>query len=240
MEKLKVAIIDDEVHAVETLSYDLNENHAQEMEIVFTSTKSTEGIKMLNSVKPDLLFLDVDMPGLSGLDVIELMDGLPTKVVFTTAHLEYALKAVETIACGYLLKPVQPDDLQRMIEKVKNETVTRGADLPVPGKIPVPDADGIELVACSDIVYIKSDSNYSTLKLTGNRKIVASKTLKYFEGILSGSQFLRVHKSYLVNPEHIRKYLKKEGGELLMANNDLIPVSRNHRDEILQFLKMNP
>jgi len=239
MRKLKVAIIDDELHAVETLSYDLNENHSGDMDIVFKSTKPLEGIKLLNAAKPDLLFLDVDMPGISGLDVVELMDDTNTKVVFTTAHLEYALKAIETIACGYLLKPVQPDDLKRIIDKVKTEMETRSTDLSVQGKIPVPDMDGIELVPCSDIVYIKSDSNYCILKLTGKRKIVASKTLKYFEGILTGNQFLRVHKSYLVNPEHIRKYLKKDGGELMMSNDELIPVSRNHRDEILHFMQMN-
>lgn len=239
MKKLKVAIIDDEVHAVETLSFDLNENHSGEMEIVFKSTKPLEGIKLLNAAKPDLLFLDVDMPGISGLDVVELMEGMNTKVVFTTAHLEYALKAIETIACGYLLKPVQPDDLQRIIDKVKTEMEIRSADLPVQGKIPVPDMDGIELVACNEIIYIKSDGNYCTLKLTGKRKIVASKTLKYFEGALTGNQFFRVHKSYLVNPEHIRKYLKKDGGELLMSNDEMIPVSRNHRDDILQFMQLN-
>jgi two-component system, LytTR family, response regulator len=239
MKKLNVAIIDDEKHAIETLAYDLNEYHANDVELTFTTTNPLEGVKLLITTKPDLLFLDVDMPGLSGLDLVELIDKEVTKVAFTTAHMEYAIKAVETIACGYLLKPVQTEDLQRIIERAIAEMESKDAELSLPGKIPVHDVDGIELVPCGEIIYIKSDSNYCTLKMTGKRKIVASKTLKHFEGLLTGHQFLRVHKSYLANPDHIRKYLKKEGGELLMSNDELIPVSRIHRDMILHFMQMN-
>ncbi|MBW6480764.1 MAG: LytTR family DNA-binding domain-containing protein [Bacteroidales bacterium] len=237
--KLKVAIIDDEKHAIDTLTYDLLENHSDEVEILFSSTSPVEGLKKLHTERPDLLFLDVDMPGLSGLDLVELMQDLPTRVVFTTAHLEYAVKAVETMASGYLLKPVQPDDLQRIIEKVKAEKQNKTTNQTVSGKIPVPDANGIELIPWDEIIYCKSDSNYCELNLTGNRRIVASKTLKYLESILPSSQFYRVHKSYLVNLHHIKKYLKRDGGGLLMTNNDVIPLSRNSRDEIMKFIQMN-
>jgi two-component system, LytTR family, response regulator len=238
--KLKVAIIDDEKHAIETLTYDLQENHSEEVEIVFTATNPVEGLKKLHTEKPDLLFLDVDMPGLSGLDLVELMQDLPIRVVFTTAHLEYAVKAVETLASGYLLKPVQPDDLQRIIEKVKAEKRNNTTNQTVSGKIPVPDADGIELISWDEIIYCKSDSNYCELNLTGNRRIVASKTLKYFESNLPSTQFCRVHKSYLVNLHHIKKYLRRDGGELVMSDNKILPVSRNHREEILKLIQMNP
>ncbi|MCA1760128.1 MAG: response regulator, partial [Bacteroidales bacterium] len=133
--KLKVAIIDDEKHAIETLTYDLLQNHSEEVEIVFTATNPVDGLKKLHTEKPDLLFLDVDMPGLSGLDLVDLIHDLPTRVVFTTAHLEYAVKAVETIASGYLLKPVQPDDLQRIIQKIITENGTETREQPVSGKI---------------------------------------------------------------------------------------------------------
>ncbi|WP_372948692.1 LytR/AlgR family response regulator transcription factor [Mariniphaga sp.] len=232
--KLKVAIIDDEKHAIETLLFDLKEYHSNDIEIVFTATNPVEGLKKLHTEKPDLLFLDVDMPGLSGLDLVELMQDLPTWVVFTTAHLEYAVKAVETLASGYLLKPVQSDDLKRIIEKVKAEKQNKKTNQTVSGKIPVPDADGIELIPWDEIIYCKSDSNYCELNLTGERRIVASKTLKYFESNLPVSQFYRIHKSYLVNLHHIKKYLKHDGGELVMSNGKVLPVSRNSRDEILK------
>jgi two-component system LytT family response regulator len=238
--KLKIAIIDDEKHAIETLMFDLKEYHSDDTVVVFTSTNPVEGLKNLHTEKPDLLFLDVDMPGLSGLDLVELMYDLPTRVVFTTAHLEYAVKAVETIASGYLLKPVQPDDLQRIIEKIKAEKQHKTTSQTVSGKIPVPDADGIELIPWDEIIFCKSDSNYCELNLTGNRRIVASKTLKYFESNLPASQFYRVHKSYLVNLNHIKKYLKHDGGELVMSDNKRLPVSRNHREKILRIIQIYP
>lgn len=232
--KLKIAIIDDEKHAIETLIYDLQENHSKEVETIFSATNPVEGLKKLHTEKPDLLFLDVDMPGISGLDLVELMQDLPTRVVFTTAHLEYAVKAVETMASGYLLKPVQADDLQRIIEKIRAEKQNNTISQTVSGKIPVPDTDGIELIPWDEIVYCKSDSNYCELNLTGDRKILASKTLKYFEANLPSHLFVRVHKSYLVNLQHIKKYLKRDGGELLMSNEKVIPISRNSRDEVLK------
>jgi len=235
--KLTAAIIDDEIHAIETLRYDLAENHKDEIEILFSTTNPVEGAKRVRKEKPDILFLDIDMPGLSGLQLIQLIDDLPTRVVFTTAHMEYAIKAVETIASGYLLKPVQAEDLQRMIEKIKNKKELSVLDQPISGKIAVPDFSGIELVPYDEIVFCKSDSNYCELILTGNRKITASKTLKYFEEILPASQFIRIHKSYLVNIQQIKKYLKRDGGELLMSNNDVLPVSRNNRPEILKLIQ---
>jgi two-component system, LytTR family, response regulator len=235
--KLSIAIIDDEKHAIETLSYDLMENHSDDMEIVFSTANPVEGVKRIRSEKPDLLFLDVDMPGLSGLELIQLIDDLPTRVVFTTAHMEYAIKAVETIASGYLLKPVQADDLQKIIARFKSEKELKLLEQPLFGKIAVPDFDGIELVSVESIIYCKSDSNYCELRLTDNRKIIASKTLGYFEGMLPAGQFIRIHKSYMVNIHQIKKYLKRNGGELVMSNNDILPVSRNSKDEILKLIQ---
>jgi len=230
--KLTAAIIDDEIHAIETLKYDLEINHGDEVVILFTATNPIEGAKRVRTDMPDLLFLDVDMPGISGLDLIRLVDDLPLKIVFTTAHIEYAVKAVETVATGYLVKPVQADDLQRIIHKVKEEKNTARPGCTVSGKIPVADADGIELVPFAEIIYLKSDSNYCELKLTGNRKLVASKTLKHFEELLPVNQFLRIHKSYLINIHQVKKYLKSDGGVLVMQNDDILPVSKNHRLEV--------
>lgn len=235
--KLNVAIIDDEVHAIETLAYDLLENHSAETHLLFSTTNPLEGLKKVRTEKPDLLFLDIDMPGLSGLDLVELINDLPIQVIFTTAHLEYAVQAVETFASGYLLKPVQPDDLKHTIEKVLAAFKPAGNEPTFKYKIPVPDNDGIELVPTEEIIYCKSDSNYCTLVLSGKRRITASKTLKHFETLLGNDQFIRVHKSYLINRNHIRKYLKKDGGELVMSNNDVVPLSRNTRDEIVKLIQ---
>ncbi|MFZ5430142.1 MAG: LytR/AlgR family response regulator transcription factor [Bacteroidota bacterium] len=234
---INAGIIDDEGHAIETLIWDLRENYGEEIQILFTATGPMEGIRMIRANKPDLLFCDIDMPGISGLELAELVSGENIMLVFTTAHEEYAVKAVETMACGYILKPVQPDDLDRIIEKARNFVALKHQELPVKGKIPVPDNDGVELVPCDEIIYCKSDGNYCMLKLTGNKNLTASKTLKYFEEILHSEQFVRVHKSYLVNIHHIRKFLKRDGGELVMSNNDIIPVSRHSKPAIIRLIQ---
>ncbi|NLA49474.1 MAG: response regulator transcription factor [Bacteroidales bacterium] len=237
--KLKVAIIDNEKHAIDTLIYDLIENHSHEIEILFSTTNPPEGVKQIRITNPDLLFLDVNMPGLSGLDLADLIHDIPTHIVFTTAHQEYAAKAVETNVSGYFLKPVQTDDLQRIIKKTRTGKRKQESEKIISGKIPVSDADGIELVPWNEIIYCKSDNNYCELYLTGNRKIVASKSLKHFETNLPSFHFLRIHRSYLINFQHMKKYLKREGGELLMTNGSIVPLSRNSRNKILKHFQKN-
>ena len=225
---LKIGIIDDELHAIETLVFDLNENFGNDVNIIFTTTNPVEGLKEVKRQLPDLLFLDIEMPGLSGIDILEFVDDLDLKVVVTTAHEEFAIKAVGTRAIAYLLKPIQDEQLKSIISDVESDKQSN--QLAIKGKLAVPVFDGIEIVNIQDIVYCKSDSNYTTLFFSNNQKLIASKTLKYFTETLSKSQFLRIHKSYLINIDHIKKYFKKEGGEVLMTNEDILPVSRTKRD----------
>ncbi|MBN2820563.1 MAG: response regulator transcription factor [Bacteroidales bacterium] len=234
---LNVAIIDDEIHAIETLVYDLKEGFDKSIEIVFTSTNPVEGIKRLRSEIPDLLFLDIEMPGLSGLDILSLIDDLNIQVVITTAHQEFAIQTVGTKAIAYLLKPVQPENLEAIINQALVQKKNPVKTSLLKDKIAIPDMEGIELIQYSEIMYCKSDGNYSTLALIGNRKMTVSKPLKYFEENISSELFLRIHKSYLVNLTHVKKYLKKDGGELVMTNNDVLPVSRNSRNELLKFIQ---
>ena len=237
--KLKVGIIDDELHAIETLVYDLKELFNDNVDVVFACTNPVEGINKIKSEQPDLLFLDMEMPRLSGIDVLSLIDDIKVQVVITTAHPKFAINTVGTKAIAYLLKPVQPEILKECVEKaIKKESSKINVEN-VPGRISVPVFDGIEIVECSDIIYCKSDSNYTELVLTNGKKMIASKTLKHFSNILSTSKFFRIHKSYLVNLKHIKKYLKRDGGELVVVNNDIVPISRNKRDEILKLIQNN-
>ncbi len=236
---LKIGIIDDEIHAIQTLSYDLNEHFENAVEIVFSSNNPIEGIKNIRERMPDLLFLDMDMPRLSGLDVLSLIDDLDINVVITTAHEEYAVKAYGTNAIAYLLKPVQPEQLKAIVEKQLSEISASKTTLLSAGKISIPVFDGFEILEFDEIIYCKSDNNYSEIIITGNRKIVASKTLKYFEELLPANIFRRVHKSYLVNANHIKKYLKRDGGVIMVTQGKTIPVSRTQRDELLKLIQNN-
>jgi two-component system LytT family response regulator len=234
---LRVAIIDDEIHAIETLVYDLKEGFNKSIEIVFTSTNPVEGIKRLRSEIPDLLFLDMEMPGLSGLDILSLIDDLNIQVVITTAHQEFAIQTVGTKAIAYLLKPVQPENLETVINQALVRKQNPAKTSLLKDKIAIPDMEGIELIQYDEIIYCKSDGNYTTLALISNRKMTVSKQLKYFEENIFSEQFIRIHKSYLVNLTHVKKYLKKDGGELVMTNNDVLPVSRNSRNELLKLIQ---
>lgn len=234
---LKVAIIDDEIHAIETLVYDLTEDFKSSVDILFTTTHPVEGVKRLRMEKPDLLFLDIEMPGLSGLDILSLIDDLNIQVVITTAHQEFAIQTVGTKAIAYLLKPIQPENLEAVINQALERKRNPAKSLILKDRIAIPDMDGIELIQYDEIIYCKSDGNYTTMALISNRKMTVSKQLKYFEENIFSEQFIRIHKSYLVNLTHVKKYLKKDGGELVMTNNDVLPVSRNSRNELLKFIQ---
>jgi two-component system LytT family response regulator len=235
--KLKTAIIDDEIHAIETLSYDLSENYPGQIELLFSTTDPIEGAKRLRNEMPDLLFLDIEMPSLSGLDLMKIIDDLNIDVVITTAYQEFAIEAVGTKAIAYLLKPIQPEKLELIMNTVFGKKQLKSENTLLKDKISIADINGVELIPLSEIIYFKSDGNYSTLFLTSNRKIVASKTLKYFSGNLPVNRFIRVHKSYLVNVHHIKRYVKTDGGELIMDNNDILPVSRSFRGELLKIIQ---
>lgn len=234
MMKLKTAIIDDEVHCIETLAYDLRELHGDRVDIIFTSKSSVEGIKQIGKTKPDLVFLDIEMPGLNGFDILELI-GTSTKVIFTTAHSEYAIKAVGLKAEAYLLKPIQPEELQEALDRVY-KTFSPSENLTLKHKLPVPYADGIQLIPHADILYCRSNGNYTEFFLSTNEKIMASKTLKHFGELLPEDQFIRIHKSYIVNLSHLKKYLKTDGGVVFMGNNITLPVSRVNREKLLKLI----
>jgi two-component system LytT family response regulator len=235
--KLKVAIIDDEIPAIETLRYDLMENYADRIEIVFTTTDPIEGVKKLRNNTPELLFLDIEMPALSGMDLLKLINDLDIQVLITTAFQEFAIEAVGTKAVAYLLKPIQPEMLEKAMDQVFKNKQTQPRNKILKDKIAVADLEGVELIPHDEIVYCKSDGNYSTLFLVGNRKLTVSKALKHFSNNLPGTQFIRIHKSYLVNLNYIKKYLKIGGGELVMTNDDVLPVSRIYRTELLKLLQ---
>lgn len=235
--KYRVAIIDDELHAIETLVYDLKENFEDEIEIVYTTSNPVEGVKKIRTLIPDLLFLDIQMPGLSGIDVLDLIDDMKIMVVITTAHQDFAIQSVGTNAITYLLKPIMPENLIEIMEKVRETNLTKNEMPELANKIAVPVYDGLEIISFDEIIYCKSDSNYTELILTKARKIIASKTLKFFTSNLPSNKFTRIHKSYLVNIEFIVKYLKKDGGEIVMSNNDILPISRKTKNEILKLIQ---
>ncbi len=238
--KLKTAIIDDELHCIETLAYDLETHHSNQIDIVFTARNGLEALKLINKHKPQLIFLDIEMAGLGGFDILEVIDKEDSKVIFTTAHSKYAIRAVGSKADGYLLKPILPQDLKEIVNKIYDELEAFDA-IPTSRvsfqKLSVPNSNGLELIPFDDIIYCKADDNYTTFYLCSGEKVVASKTLKHFGEMLPEHQFVRIHKSYIVNLLHLKKYLKTDGGVVIMENKVTLPVSRIQRDKLLKLIQ---
>ena len=233
---LKAILIDDEVNALDALEVELNV-YCPEVTIAAKCLSAKEGLKAIAAFHPDLVFLDIEMPTLSGMDLLKLISDLNIQVVITTAYQEFAIEAVGTKAIAYLLKPIQPKMLEKVMNQVFEKKLTQPRRPILKDKIAVADLEGVEFIPHDEIIYCKSDGNYSKLFLIGNRKLTVSKALKYFTGNLPADQFVRIHKSYLINLNFVKKYLKIGGGELVMTNNDILPVSRNYRTELLKLLQ---
>lgn len=243
---MRVAIIDDEVHCVEGLVLHLK-NKFPETKIVFKSTKPEEGLHNLPRIKPDLLFLDVEMPGMNGFELLAQLPDENFAVIFTTAYSQYAAQAFKAKAVDYLLKPIDETEFTEAVlhwqeernmklnlssERVEELLTHLKREGILKNKIALPVADGYEFIETNEILYCQSQNNYTVLYMVNKRKIVLSKTLKEFEKLLEKYFFIRVHKSYLINPNYMKKYYRNDGGYLVMQDEKTIPVSKNKKELI--------
>lgn len=244
---LKAIIIDDEKDAIDVLSMQLEQFCAEEIRIVALCEGGAMGIKAIKQYKPDLVFLDIEMPHVNGFEVLTATVEEGYKVVFTTAYDQFAIKAFKYAAVDYLLKPIDISELKVAVQKVLrlNEKYQLEAKLNLlvqkmqmpPQRIALPVENGIELVLPSEIVRCESDSNYTALYLRNGKKIVTAKTLKDVEENLTGFSFFRIHQSHLINTEHIIKVVKGEGGYVVMSDNTNLPVSKAKRESFMEIFR---
>jgi two-component system LytT family response regulator len=240
---IKAIIVDDEKHSVATLAWKI-ENFCPDVELVAQFTDSSEALDYIKENKPDLLFLDIEMPRLNGFELLEeLNDDMSFEVIFITAYDEFGIKAVKANALDYLLKPVQNQELKSAIEKYKTKKSIDKDSGHNPqsklktNKIALATKESIEFVEPQEIISCSSDSNYTLIYLTGDRKKIISKTLKDVEQWLSPYGFFRAHHSHLVNLQHIKEYVRADGGYLLLSNEKSIPVSRNRKEDLLKIIQ---
>lgn len=244
-------IIDDEPDAREALKM-VVEKYCPDVEILAVCETPEKGLEEILNLQPDLVFLDVEMPGMSGFDLLQHIDEINFAVIFVTAYNRYAIQAIKFSALDYLLKPVDPDDLvsavqkakdwqhqkelayryQSVISNVKNQQLNMD-------KLAIPDSDGIIFVETAHIICCRADGNYTMLYMSGGKTILVSKTLKDFEAILSNHGFSRVHHAALINMKHIQKYVKGDGGYVVLSDNHHVDVSRRKKEGFLrQFNKI--
>lgn len=247
---IQAVIIDDEKDSIDTLKWKL-ENYCPDVNVVAAFENPAEGISYLKSNPPHLLFLDIEMPLLTGFDVLEeIGKDISFDIIFITAYDNFGIQAVKFSALDYLLKPVQNKELKDAIDKhlkkskqkipaeqiealLNNVQAERKGKR---GKIALTSRESIEFVDPQDIIVCEASSNYTTVFLTDGRKRVISKTLKEFEDMLVPFDFFRPHNSHLVNLDMVKEFIRGDGGYLVMENKMKIPVSKNKREELLQLL----
>lgn len=247
---INTIIVDDEQHSCKILAA-LLEKNCPEIKVLAACTNVIEGLQAIRELNPDLVFLDVEMPRMNGFEMLEQLSSVHFHLIFVTSYDAYALKAIRFSAIDYLLKPVDREELQKAVQKVVQRIE---APLPeqlkiilekmqhphaIATKIALPTMEGLQMITVDSIISCEANDNYTTIILRNKKKIVVSCTLKNIEDLLEDYSFIRVHRSYLVNLDEIEKYIKADGGYLVMSDGSHIYVSRNKKEELMKKLLSN-
>lgn len=246
---LRTIIIDDEPSALNVLSILLKKHCKDDVEVVGTSTSPSAGKMLIEQMQPEIVFMDIEMPGISGIDLVKGFPDPSFRVVFVTAYDAYAIEAFRVSAIDYLLKPIGAEDVIRTVEKIKQdlrkkespmmeqlkqlEKMLRLQTNEQENKIGVAMADKIVFVGIPEILYCEAQGPYTHIYLEEGKKITASKTLGDFESQLVSHNFFRIHHSYLINLNRVREFQRFDGGYVMMENNIRLEVSTRKRKEFL-------
>ncbi|MCO6498235.1 MAG: response regulator transcription factor [Chitinophagaceae bacterium] len=245
--KLKTIIVDDELPSLQNLEHKIRE-FCPDLEIIATIQKPELAAQIINSQKFDLLFLDIEMPRVNGFKLLESITDRQFDIVFTTAYNHYAIDAIRISAFDYLLKPIDVSELQatinRLIENRGGNTQQRldvlkkslSGTLSQEDRISINTTEGIEFYQIKEIIYIESSSNYSRLHLENGKVLLVTRLLKEFDELLSPYSFFRVHHSYLINLNHLKKYVRGDGGQVVLSNGAILDVSRRRKDDFIRAL----
>lgn len=247
---IRAIIIDDEPSAVNVLSLLLKKKCKEDVEIIATSFSPEEGRKLIEQHSPDLVFLDIEMPGMTGVDLLRSFKYPGFRVIFVTAYDAYAVEAFKLSAVDYLLKPVEGDDVVRAVNKIKNdinknqnpistrlqqlEKILKHNSLAAETKIGIAMADKIVFINIPDILYCEASGSYTHVFLKDGTKLLGSKALGEFETQLAEHKFFRIHHSYLINLNHIKEFQRHDGGYVIMDNNIQLEVSQRKRKDFLE------
>ena len=240
---LKAILIDDEPDCVRLLAHELAA-HCPQVQVVGQATRSEDGLRLIQVLQPDVVFLDIEMPRMNGFQLLEKLGPISFSLIFVTAYNEFAVKAFRFSALDYLLKPIDTQDLQEAIRKAElqhriddRQIASLRSQLhtqQLSDKIAVPYQQGIIFLPVGDIIYCESDSNYTKVIATQNRHYLLTRTLRDVQEVLEERNFLRVHRQYVVNLDHIKLFMKGEGTYLVMTNDVSIPVARNQKENLVQ------
>ena len=239
---MRTVIIEDEQNALVALQHEIEVN-CPEIQVVGHADRLGEAIRLIKQQKPDLIFMDIQLKDGTGFEVLEAIQGLEFRVIFTTAYSDYALKAIQMSALDYLVKPVGAKALVNAVSKVshikslsessqqqQNLVASFGAK---DQKISLHTADGLHFPYVRDIVAISSQGNYSEFRFQDKSRLLVAKTLAEYDDLLSDSGFIRIHRSHLINTEHLVRYINKQGGSVVLSNGMELPVSGPNKHKLI-------
>ena len=247
METFKALLIDDELSSLQNLQQKLLE-FCPAVKVAATAQRPEDAILQINQHKPDVVFLDIEMPRMNGFKLLEEFSEIDFEIIFITAYNHYAIDAIRISAFDYLVKPVAIKELQATVERLVRQTQKKSAERfdvlrkglsdtkSQENKIAIPTNDGIEFIQIKSIIRIESSSNYSKLVLNNGQNILVTKLLKEFEEMLFVYRFYRVHNSHLINLSFISKYIRGDGGQIVMQNGDIVDVSRRKKEEFMKII----
>jgi two-component system LytT family response regulator len=243
---MKAIIIDDNPQAIISLKQELAD-YCPEVEIIGTADGVVSGVKLLKSIQPEVLFLDIQLQDGSGFDVLEILHEINFGVIFTTSSDAFAIKAFRLAAIDYLLKPIDPEQLQEAVARAKDLSGNKKESLhmvmgsmqngELPKHIALHTQDKIQLIKIENIIRCEADGNYTSFYVQSEKALLVTKTLKEFDKTLSPHRFLRVHQSHLINTNQIKEFIKIDGGYLVMRDGAKIPVSVRKRAQVIKFLE---
>ena len=250
---IRTIIVDDEPSALNVLSLLLKKKCKEDVEIIATSTSPREGRELIETLKPDLVFLDIEMPGMTGIDLLRSFTNPSFQVVFVTAYDAYAVEAFRLSAVDYLLKPVEGADVANAVQKIKNDIQKHQGDIStrlhqleklllnnntlLETKIGIGMADKIVFVNIPDILYCEAQGAYTNVFLKDDKKMLASKSLGDFESQLAGHRFFRIHHHYLINLNKVKEFQRHDGGYVILENNKQLEVSQRKRKDFLDAIQ---
>lgn len=239
---IKAIIVDDQDANIDLLRSLLNRFFPQ-LDIVATSNDPAEAIPLAERLQPDLLFLDIDMPGMTGFDLLKRLENrLRVEVIFVTAFVEFALEAYRSHAAGYITKPICTEDLigtvNRVLEQIAQKKVVavlgnRSTDQ----KLALSTQKGVRFIDVQTIQYCESEGNYTTFFLSGNEQVIVSKQIGRFEQQLSDQQFIRIHDRYIINLKYLKAYNRGNGGSVVLESNKELPVSVRRKEQLLKWFE---
>lgn len=246
---IKAILIDDELTSLQNLNQKLHQ-FCPTVSVLAAVQKPEEAIALTRQLKPDVLFLDIEMPKMSGFRMLEELGDYDAEIIFTTAYNHYAINAMRISAFDYLVKPVSIEELENAVARLSEKRLTHTQDRinvlrdsvneskKQENKIALPLLDGFEFVMIKNILRVESSGSYSRILLLDGSSILVTKLLKDFEELLTPYRFFRIHNSHLVNLNYIKRYFRGDGGQVLMENGDLIDVSRRKKEVFIGLLNI--